>query len=73
MLRATLFGRMENICVLREKAILQRKLFTVSGSGKGNGVAFSDTCIKKEDEVMDLYDFYMTSSCKYIESSSGEN
>jgi hypothetical protein len=55
---------MENICV---KAVLLRKLFTVAESGKGNGVAFSETCIKKEDKVMDLYDVYMTSSFKYVE------
>jgi hypothetical protein len=53
---------MVNICVLREKAVVQRKLFTVAGSGKGNRVTFSETCIKKEDEVMDLYDFYKASS-----------
>jgi hypothetical protein len=55
---------MLNIYVLREKAVLLRKLFTVAGSGTGNGVAFSETCIKKEDKVMDLYDFYITNSFK---------
>jgi hypothetical protein len=50
---------MVNICVLREKPVLLRKLFTVTESGKGNGDAFCETYMMKEDEVMDLYDFYM--------------
>jgi hypothetical protein len=37
--------------VLREKAILQRKLFTVAGSGKGNEVPRS-TSETNYDEVM---------------------
>jgi hypothetical protein len=62
-----LFGRAVTISVLREKAVLQRKLFTAEGSGNGNGVLWSTAGDREQDKVMKLKDFNKDSSCEYID------
>jgi hypothetical protein len=67
MQRVRLLRRIEYTSVLGDKAVLQRKLFTSEGSGKGNGVLCSTTDDREQDEVMKLKDFNADSSCEYIE------
>jgi hypothetical protein len=67
MQRATLLRRIQYISLLGNKAVLQRKLFTSEGSGKGNGVPCSTTDDKALDEVMKLKDFNAVDRCEYIE------
>jgi hypothetical protein len=62
-----LFGRAVNISVLREQAVLQRKLFTTEGSGNGNEMLCSTAGDREQDKVMKLKDLNADSSCEYID------
>jgi hypothetical protein len=62
-----LLGRITNISVLREEAVLHRKVFTMEGSVKGNGVPCSTARDMEQDEVMRSKDFNADVSSEYIE------
>ena len=62
-----LLGRITNISVLREKAVLHRTIFTMEGSGKGNIVPCSTARDMEQDTVMKLRDFNVVGTCEYTE------
>jgi len=64
MQRVRLLGR---ISLLGEKTVLRRKLFTMEGHGKGNGVPCIAVGDREQDEVMKLKDFSTDGGCHYIE------
>jgi len=59
MQRVSLLGRIVNISLLGEKAVLRRKVFTMEGHEKGNGVPCITVDVREQDEVMKLKDFNM--------------
>jgi hypothetical protein len=63
-----LLGRITNISVLRKEAVLQRKLFTMEGSVKGNRVPCSTAGDMEQDKVMELNDFNMEGTYEYTEN-----
>jgi hypothetical protein len=67
MQRVSLFGRIVNISLLGEKAVLRRNVFTMEGHGKGNGVPCITLDDRERDEVMKLKYFDMVDGCQYIE------
>ena len=67
MQRAILLGRIGNISLLGEKAVLRRKVFTMEGPGRGNGVPCITVGDREHDEVRKLRDFNMDVGCQYIE------
>jgi hypothetical protein len=67
MQRVILLGRIANISLLGEKAVLRRKVFTMEGSGKGNGIPSIKVGDREHDEVRKLKDFNMDVGCQYIE------
>jgi hypothetical protein len=50
-------GRIANISLLAEKIFLGRKAFKMEGPGNGNGIPYSNTGDKDQDEVKRLYCF----------------
>jgi len=54
MQRVSLLGRIVNISLLGEKAVLRRNVFTMEGHGKGNGVPGITVGDREQDEVMKL-------------------
>jgi hypothetical protein len=54
MQRVRLLRRVVNTAVLGEKAVLRRKVFTVDGPGKGNGVPRYKLGEGEQDEVKQL-------------------
>ena len=67
MQRVSLLGRIGNISLLGEEAILRRNIFTMEEHGKGNGVPCLKVGDKEKDEVMNLKDFIMDGCCQYNE------
>jgi hypothetical protein len=65
MQRFSLLRRIVNISVLREKAVQERKVFTLEGPGKGNGVPFITVGDRDQDEVTKLKDFNMDGDGQY--------
>jgi hypothetical protein len=59
MQRVSLLGRIVNISLLGEKAVLRRKVFTMEGHEKGNGVPCITVGVREQDEVKKLKDFNM--------------
>jgi hypothetical protein len=51
MQRVSLFGRIVNISLLGERAVLRRKVFTMEGPQKGNGVRCIRVGNREHDEV----------------------
>ena len=66
MQRVSLLGRNGYVSVLGEKAVLRRKVFTMGGHGKGNGVPCLTVGNKEKDEVMNLKDFIIDGGCQHI-------
>ena len=54
MQRVSLWGRIVNISLLGEKAVLRRNVFTMEGHGKGKGVPSITVGDREQDEVMKL-------------------
>jgi hypothetical protein len=69
MQRFSLLGRIVNISVLGEKAVLRRNIFTTAGHGKGNGVPCITVGIREQEEVMNLKDFNTDGACQYIKKA----
>jgi hypothetical protein len=67
MQRVSLLGRIVNISLLGETAVLRRNVFTMEGHVKGNGNPCSSVGDREQDEVMNLKDFNMDGGCQYIE------
>ena len=67
MQRVRLLGRIGNISLLEEKAVLRRKVLTMEGPGKGNGIPCITVGDREHDEVRKLKDFNMDVGCQYIE------
>jgi hypothetical protein len=67
MQRVSLLGRIVNISLVGEKAVLRRNVFMMEGHGKGNGVPSSSVGNMEKDEVTKLKDFNMVGGCQYIE------
>jgi len=67
MQRVRLLGRIGNISLLEEMAFLRRKVFTMDGPWKGNGVPCIAVGDREQEEVMKLKDFIMDGGCQYIE------
>jgi hypothetical protein len=67
MQRVSLLGRIVNISLLGEKAVLRRNVFTMEGPGKGMG----NPCIRvgdsEQDEVINVNYYIMDSGCQHIE------
>jgi len=61
MQRVSLLGRIGNISVLGKKSVLRRKVFTMDGHGKGNGVPCIIAGDREQVEVMKLKYFNMVS------------
>jgi hypothetical protein len=53
--------------LLGEKAVLRRKVFTMEGPGKGNGVPRITVGDSEQEEVMKLKHFSMDVGCQCIE------
>jgi hypothetical protein len=62
-----LLGRIVNISLLREKAVLRKNVFTMEGPGKGNGFSCSSVGGREQDEVTNLMDFNMYVGSQYME------
>jgi hypothetical protein len=62
-----LLGRIVNISLLKEKAVLRKNVFTMEGPGKGNGFPCSSVQDREQDEVTNLKDFNMYVGSQYIE------
>jgi hypothetical protein len=67
MQRVSLLGRIVNISLLGEKAVLRRNVFTMEGRWKGNGIAYSSVDDKEQVEVRILKDFNVEGGVQYIE------
>jgi len=67
MQRVRLLGRIVNISLLGEKAVLRRNVFTMEGLGRRNGVPCSSVDDREQEEVTKLKDFNMDGGCQYIE------
>jgi len=52
MQRVRLLGRIGNISVLGKNSVLRRKVFTMDGYGKGNGVPCIAGGDREQEEVM---------------------
>jgi hypothetical protein len=57
MQHVSLLGRIVNISVLGEKAVLRRNILTTVGHGKGNGVPCIKVGDREQDEVTKLEEF----------------
>jgi hypothetical protein len=66
MQRVSLLRHTVNISVLGKKTVLRRKVFTMEGPGKANGVPCIGAGDREQDEVMKLKDFNMDGVCQYI-------
>jgi len=60
MQRVRLLERIGNIFLLGEKAVLRRKVFTMEGHGKGNGIPCITVGDREHDEVRKLKNFGWT-------------
>ena len=67
--RVSLLGRIANISLFGEKAVLRVNVFTVEGPGKENGVPCFTVGDGKHDEVTKLKDFNMEGGRQYIEKA----
>jgi len=67
MQRVKLLGRIGNISLLGERSVLRRKVFTMDGHGKGNGVPCIIGGDREQEEVKKLKYFIMDGGCQYIE------
>jgi len=67
MQRVRLLGRSGNISLLGKKSVLRRKVFTMEGPEKGNGVPLITVGDREQEEVMKLKDFNTDDGCQYIE------
>jgi hypothetical protein len=57
MQRVSLLGRIVNISLFGEKAVLRRNVFTMEGRWKGSGIAYNLVGDKEQVEVRTLKDF----------------
>ena len=64
MQRVRLLGRVGNISLLGEKAVLRRNVFTTEGLWRGNGVPCSSEGDREHEEVMKLKDFNKDNGCQ---------
>jgi len=69
MQRARLLLRTGNISLLGEKSVLRRKVFTMDGHGKENGVPRITVGDSEQEEVMKLKYFNMDDGSQYTEKS----
>jgi hypothetical protein len=67
MQRVSLLGRIVNISLLGEKAVLRRNVFTMERHGKGNGIPCSSVGDSEQDEVTNLWNFKVDCGVQYIE------